>query len=194
MPYYVAPRKAMQLLGVSEKTLRNWEGQGKISAIRTPSGQRRYNVEEYVRRSGKDERAVILYARVSSHKQKEDLLRQVDFLQTRYSEGEIVKDIGGGLNFKRKGLIAILGRVLQGDIKQIIVCHQDRLARFGVELIRWICEQNSCELLVLNRTELSPEREMLEDVLAIIHVFSSRLYGLRKYKNKIKEDKDLPGI
>ena len=194
MSYYVAPRKAMQLLGVSEKTLRNWEEQGKIKAIRTPSGQRRYDVEEYVRRQGKDNRATILYARVSSHKQKQELQRQADFLQSQFPEGELVKEVGGGLNFKRKGLISILGRVLQGDIQRVIVCHQDRLARFGVELIRWMCEQNSCELLVLSRTELSPEREMLEDVLAIIHVFSCRLYGLRKYKNKIKEDSDLPRI
>jgi len=184
----------MQLLGVSEKTLRNWEAQGKIETIRTPSGQRRYNVEDYIRRHGKDDRAIILYARVSSHKQKEDLQRQADFLLVQFPEGEIVKDIGGGLNYKRKGLLSVLGRVLQGDVKRIVACHQDRIARFGVELIRWMCEQNSCELLVLSRTELSPEREMLEDVLAIIHVFSCRLYGLRKYKNQIKEDQDLPRI
>lgn len=194
MSYYVAPRKAMQLLGVSEKTLRNWEEKGSIKSVRTPSGHRRYDVEEYIRRQGKDCRAVILYARVSSAKQKEDLLIQADFLQSQYPNGEIVKEIGGGLNYKRKNLLSILGRILQGDVKQLIVCHQDRLARFGVELIKWICEQNACELLVLSRTELSPEREMLEDVLAIIHVFSCRLYGLRKYKAQIKEDKSLPRI
>lgn len=182
----------MQLLGVSEKTLRNWEEAGKIKTIRTPTGHRRYDVEDYIRRQGRDNRATILYARVSSHKQKEDLQRQADFLQTQFPEGELVKDIGGGLNFNRIGLISVLGRVLQGDIKRVIVCHSDRLARFGGELIRWMCEQNSCELVVLSRTELSPEREMLEDVLAIIHVFSCRLYGLRKYKNQIKEDPSLP--
>lgn len=194
MSYYVPPRKAMQLLGVSEKTLRNWEAQGKIETVRTPSGQRRYNVEDYIRRHGKDDRAVVLYARVSSHKQKEDLQRQADFLKAQFPEGEVIKEIGGGLNYKRKGLLSVLGRVLSGDVKQIVACHQDRIARFGVELIRWLCEQNSCELLVLSRTELSPEREMLEDVLAIIHVFSFRLLALRKYKNQIKEDKDLPRI
>ncbi len=192
MPEYVSPKKAMQLLGVSERTLRYWEADGKIGAIRTPSGHRRYDVEAYLRSKGKDNRATILYSRVSSYKQRSDLERQVSYLQSQFPKGETVKEIGGGLNFRRKGLLAILGRVLSGDVRQVVVSHQDRLARFGVELIRWICEQNACELLVLSRSDLSPEREMVEDVLAIIHIFSCRLYGLRKYKSKIKEDSDLP--
>ncbi|MEG3979085.1 IS607 family transposase, partial [Microcoleus sp. herbarium8] len=103
------------------------------------------------------------------------------------------KDIGGGLNFKRKALLSLLGQVMSGDISTIVVGHQDRLARFGGDLIKWICEQNDCQLLVLSRSELSPEREMVEDILAIIHVFSCRLYGLRKYKSAVKEDPSLPG-
>lgn len=182
----------MQVLGVSERTLRYWEAGGKVSAIRTPSGHRRYDVESYLRTKGKDRRAIILYSRVSSYKQREDLERQSSFLATQFPAGETVKEIGRGLNFKRKGLIAILGRVMSGDVKQIVVSHPDRLARFGVELIGWMCEQNGCELLVLSRTDLSPEREMVEDILAIVHVFSCRLDGLRKYKSKIKEDSDLP--
>jgi putative resolvase len=105
----------------------------------------------------------------------------------------LFKDIGGGLNFKRKGLLALLGQVLSGDIGEIVVGHQDRLARFGVDLIRWFCEQKDCKLVVLCRTDLSDDRELVNDILAIIHVFSCRLYGLRKYKSAIKEDSSLPG-
>lgn len=74
----------------------------------------------------------------------------------------------------------------------VVVAHKDRLARFGFDLFQWLCEQNRCELVVLNETNLSPEQEMVEDVLAILHCFSSRLYGLRKYKSQIKEDQDIP--
>lgn len=81
---------------------------------------------------------------------------------------------------------------MHGDVRQVVVTHSDRLARFGVELIKWLCEQHDCQLVVLSRTDLSPERELVEDLLAIIHVFSCRIYGLRKYKTQIKEDKDLP--
>ncbi|MEG4633686.1 IS607 family transposase [Microcoleus sp. AR_TQ3_B6] len=192
MTRYVTPREACKLLSVSEKTLRNWDEAGKIKTIRTPSNQRRYDIDS-VFSNGFDSRITALYCRVSSAKQKEDLNRQISYLQGIYPQGQVFKDIGGGLNFKRKSLLALLGQVLSGDISQIVVCHQDRLARFGCDLIKWICEQNDCKLVVLSRTELSPEREMVEDILAIIHVFSCRLYGLRKYKSTIKEDPSLPG-
>jgi predicted site-specific integrase-resolvase len=89
-------------------------------------------------------------------------------------------------------MLALLGQVLSGDVRMVVIAHKDRLARFGFDLFRWLCEQNRCELVVLNETSLSPEREMVEDLLAILHGFSSRLYGLRKYKTQVKEDPDLP--
>ena len=70
----------------------------------------------------------------------------------------------------------------------VVVCHKDRLARFGVELIQWLCERQGCQLVVLQPSDLSPEREMVEDLLAIINIFSRRLYGLRKYKQPIRQD------
>ncbi|BDA66292.1 hypothetical protein CAL7716_004580 [Calothrix sp. PCC 7716] len=76
----------------------------------------------------------------------------------------------------------------------VVVANKDRLCRFGFDLISWIADRSGCKILVLNNHVLSPEREMLEDVLAIIHVFSCKLYGLRKYKQKIKEDSDLPSL
>ncbi len=191
MTKYVTPRKACEILQVSEKTLRNWELADKISAIRTPSNQRRYDIDS-VLGTGHN-RVIAIYARVSSYKQREDLERQVSYLQNLYPQAKVFKDIGGGLNFKRKALLALLGQVMSGKISTIVVGHQDRLARFGGDLIKWVCEQNNCQLMVLSRNELSSEREMVEDILAIIHIFSCRLYGLRKYKSTIKEDSSLPG-
>lgn len=138
-----------------------------------------------------ENRAVVLYARVSSRAQQPDLNRQVAALSSLYPNAEIVSEVGGGLNFRRKKLLALLERVFKGDVRMVVVAHKDRLARFGFDLFRWLCEQNRCELVVLNETSLSPEREMVEDIASILHCFSSRLYGLRKYKSAIKEDQDL---
>ncbi|MGL5195238.1 MAG: IS607 family transposase [Chroococcales cyanobacterium] len=192
MARYVKPKEAAEILGVHERTLRRWDEDGSIETIRTPAGQRRYNVESYAAKSGSDKRKVVIYARVSSRAQQPDLTRQVAALSNLYPEAEIVAEIGGGLNFKRKKMLALLGQVLSGDVRMVVVAHKDRLARFGFDLFRWLCEQNRCELVVLNETSLSPEREMVEDILAILHCFSSRLYGLRKYKTQVKEDPDLP--
>jgi predicted site-specific integrase-resolvase len=137
-------------------------------------------------------KTTVLYCRVSSAKQKDDLNRQADYLQSLFPTGIVYKEIGSGLNYKRKVLISILDEILSGNVGQLVVTYKDRLARFGVEIIEWLLSKNNCQLVVLNRSDLSPEREMVEDILAIIHVFSCRLYGLRKYKNQIKTDENLP--
>ena len=187
---YVTPKVAAEQLGVHFRTLVRWEKEGKIQAIKTPSGQRRYDVQSYTAKSGS--RSTVIYARVSSRAQQPDLNRQIAKIANLYPDAEIVSEIGGGLNFKRKKLLALLERVMQGTVGRIIIAHKDRLARFGFDLYRWLCEQHGCEIVVLNETSLSPEAEMVEDILAILHCFSSRLLALRKYKSQVKEDPDLP--
>ncbi len=189
MPY-IPSREAVKRLGVCAHTLRRWADAGRIPHIRTPTGQRRYDVDAYLR--GDTPPVVVAYARVSSHKQRDDLERQVAFLRGRYPEAEIVTDIGGGLNWKRKGLVALLERLRGGAKLRLVVAHKDRLARFGFELLEWLVEANGGDVVVLGHTDASPERELTEDLLAVIHTFSCRLHGLRRYRRQIKEDPNLP--
>lgn len=193
MPNYVPARVATAKLGVTLATLLRWEQAGLIQTVKTPKGQRRYDIDSVIAAGANtgDTRAVILYCRVSSHSQKLDLAQQAEFLKSRYPKAELITEVGSGLNFKRKKFLAILERVLSGDVRMVIVAHRDRLCRFGFDLVSWFASRSKCEILVLNQTNLSPEREMVEDVLAIIHVFSSRLYGLRKYKQSIQADPEL---
>ncbi|MDB9446880.1 IS607 family transposase [Anabaena sp. CS-542/02] len=186
---HVTPKEAAKILGVHVSSLRRWENEGKLKAIRTPGGQRRFILEE-VEKIGGIPRTIktICYGRVSTHSQQDDLQRQLEHLRTRYPEAEIISEVGSGLNFKRKKFLAILERIIDGDIQRIVVAHPDRLVRFGFELVRWLCTKFECELVVLNDRKLSPEQELVQDMLSIIHCFSSRLYGLRKYKSIIKED------
>ena len=190
MPY-IPGRKAAVQLGIHQNTLRRYSDEGRIQTIRTASGQRRYDVDAFVRESA--DAVVVCYCRVSSAKQREDLVRQVCFMRERYPNAEIVCDIGGGLNFRRKGLVSILERLHRGDKLRIVVAHRDRLARFGVELIQWLAEQNGDGVLVLNNADYSPEQELTQDILAILHTFSCRLHGLRRYKDAIKADSGLSG-
>ena len=113
-------------------------------------------------------------------------------MRERYPDAEIVRDVGSGLNFRRKGLLAILERLHQGDKLRIVVAYRDRLARFGTELIETLLERNGGELVVLNQRDLSPEEELTADLLVILTVFGARVSGLRRYHKEIKEDKALP--
>ena len=133
----------------------------------------------------------LCYCRVSSRKQRGDLERQVSYLRELYPSAEIVRDIGSGRNYKRKGFRALVDRCLRGDKFQLVIAHRDRLARFGIELLQYMVEQNGGELVVLDETVHSPAEELTADLLNILHVFSCRMHGLRRYRAEIKEDKSL---
>ena len=189
MAKYLSGRKAAAQLGMHQNTLRRYADAGKIPTIKTAGGQRRYDVDAYAR--GARDSALVCYCRVSSSKQREDLARQVEFMRGKYPSADIITDIGGGLNWRRKGLITLLERLHGGDKLTIVVAHRDRLARFGFDLIQWLVERNGGQIVVLGNRDYSPEQELTEDILAILHTFSCRLHGLRRYKDAIKAD---PGI
>jgi predicted site-specific integrase-resolvase len=132
----------------------------------------------------------VCYCRVSSAGQKDDLQRQVEYMSTKYPGFEIITEIASGLNFHRKKLQAILRSTLQNEIETVVVAHRDRLARFGYPLIQFIFQQQGVELLCDDEDDhKSKEEELVEDILAIITVFSSRVYGARKYKKGHKNTK-----
>ena len=192
---FVKLNKAVELLGLHPNTLRRFADNGTIEAIKTPGGQRLYNVASY---TGKSKLPVtICYCRVSSSKQRADLDSQIAYMRGLYPQAEVITDIASGLNYKRKGLKALLGRAMSGDKLTIVVAHKDRLARFGVELIEWVLQSNGSQLVVLNQSISDPQRELTEDLLAIIHIFSCRLYGqsvgrvsrpARYTNNKVQQD------
>jgi len=184
MKYYTS-REASKILGVHPNTLRKWADHGDIESIRTVSGQRRYCLDKYSQVTSSDR--VVCYCRVSSSKQRDDLARQVEYMQANYPEAEIIKDIGSGLNFKRRGLKAILERAMSGERITLVVAYRDRLARFGYELIKQIVERSSGKLVVQNEITLSPTEELTRDLRSIIHVFSGRLPELRNYQKPITE-------
>jgi putative resolvase len=91
------------------------------------------------------------------------------------------------MNFKRKKFLKIMDAIANGEISKLLVAHKDRLVRFGFDYFEHLAITNGCEIVVVNQESLSPQQEMVEDLMAIIHTFSCRLYGLRKYKKDIKK-------
>jgi predicted site-specific integrase-resolvase len=91
------------------------------------------------------------------------------------------------MNFKRKKFLALLERIEGGEVAQLIIAHKDRLVRFGFDFFEHFAQRHGCKIVVANQRSLSPQQEMVEDLMAIVDCFSSRLYGLRSYKKKIKE-------
>lgn len=186
-----SPKELASLYNVSTETLRLWAKDGKIKCSRTSGGHHRYTAPQTSQNI--DPLVNIIYARVSSVKQKNDLERQVHYLRERYPHHTIIKDIGSGINFKRKGLKTILDLLLKGSLGEVVVAHRDRLVRFGFELFEYLFKLKGCVLTVLdNEEDKEPATQLSEDLLAIITVFSSKYYGSRKYNTKSKKGKDLP--
>lgn len=98
---------------------------------------------------------------------------------------EVIKDLGSGMNYNKKGLKDLIGRLCNQEIGRLVVTHKDRLLRFGAELVGSICEHVGCEVVVVNSSEETTyEEDLTRDVLEIITVFSARLYGSRSHKNR----------
>lgn len=195
---FVNPTEACKILGVHPRTLMQWDKNKQIEVIRTPGGKRLYNVNKYISNNVNIEQTDtnvnkrnICYCRVSTHGQKEDLKRQIEFMKKKYPTYELIKDIGSGLNFKHKGLSKIIDYALIGEINELVIAYKDRLCRFGYELIEYIITKSSNgKIIVLNEQDLSPTEEMTKDLVSIINIFSSRINGLRKYKKNIIEKID----
>jgi predicted site-specific integrase-resolvase len=183
-------------VGVSVKTLQKWDRMGVLPAKRTITNRRYYTDEDLAAALRlprvQKERLTVAYCRVSSQAQKPDLANQRRVLEAFCTQRNIEVDewmleVGGGLNFKRKQFLSLVDAILEGQVERVILAHQDRLARFGYQLLVHLCETHQCELLVMNTEELSPEQELVQDLITITHCFSSRLYGLRNYRKALKK-------
>jgi putative resolvase len=177
--------EAARLLGASVVTLRKWESTGELlPARKTKGGTRYYSVSDLLE-SNTAESPTICYARVSSHDQKNDLIRQQEMLEAYCAakgwRSTTIRDLGSGLNYRKKGLHELLTLILNKNIKRLVLTHKDRLLRFGAELVFALCELKG---IIHQGEQPSFEEELAQDVLEIITVFSARLYGSRSHKNK----------
>ena len=184
---------AAKLLGTTPGQLRKWEANGELlPARKTQGGTRYYAIADLFGRSAAaspEEPLTVCYARVSSHDQKADLDRQQAALEaycaTKGCRTRVIRDLGSGMNYRKKGLQELLELILHRRLERLVITHQDRLLRFGAELVFRLCELQGIEIVILHQGEQpSFEEELAQDVLEIITVFSARLYGSRSHQSK----------
>ena len=206
MKYYSIGQFA-KAIGKTTKTLRNWDKNGKLKPVRVEdTGYRYYSQEQLdhflgLKLEKQINKKIIGYCRVSSHKQKDDLERQIENVKTyMYAKGyqfEIITDIGSGINYNKKGLNQIIDMVTNSEVEKIVVLYKDRLIRFGYELIENLCNKFGTIIEIIDNTEKTEQQELVEDLVQIVTVFSCRLQGKRANKAKkmikelIEDDKDI---
>ena len=193
MKYY-SSKKVTEILGVTAQTLRNWDKEGKLKPSYVKSNGYRYYSEDSIlsytqERKTKKNLNVIGYARVSSKKQSDDLERQVNnlrtYLDSKYTDYEIITDIGSGINYTKPGLKKLIEKINRKEVDLIVVLYKDRLLRFGFELVEYFAELNNVKIEVLDKIDKNQDQELVEDLVQIITVFSCKIQG--KIKTKTKE-------
>ena len=185
-------------VGVSISTLQRWDRTNVLKSRRTPTNQRYYTDEDLnkvlnLEEETESKRKNVGYCRVSTQGQKHNLENQKEFVSVySLSHGvildEIYTDIGSGLNYKRQNWNKLLKQVEANEVDKIYITYKDRFVRFGYEWFEEFCTSHGTEIVVLNQKQTSPEEELTEDLLAILHVFSARSYNLRKYKTEINKE------
>jgi predicted site-specific integrase-resolvase len=205
MEEFLPSKKVCEILGVHPRSLYVWEAKKIIETIRTPGGKRLYNVKKYLLEQERnieknkinfkniknknqiediiDNKQKIIYARVSSLGQADDLTRQINKLQHAYPEYLLIKDIGSGMNMNRKGLRKIIDLAIKGMLDEVVVVHKDRLCRFGYELITdLITKYSNGKITIMeSKEDKEPKEELVEDVLQIMNIFVAKFNGMRKY-------------
>jgi len=180
-------------LGVHIETIRRWDRDGKIKAVRTTGGHRRFELNQVKamldNEKLKDKKITVIYARVSTPNKKDDLNRQIErlesFCMAKGWEYKTISDIGSGINYNKKGLQKLIEMIISNQIKRVVINYKDRLVGFGYELIEKICNLKGVEIVVVSSDESKTfQQEMVEDILSILTVFSAKLYGSRSHKNK----------
>ena len=185
-------------VGVSISTLQRWDRTNVLKSKRTPTNQRYYTDEDLnkvlnLEAETKSKRKNVGYCRVSTQSQKHNLENQQEFVSIySLSNGvildEIYTDIGSGLNYKRQNWSKLLKQVEANEIDKIYITYKDRFVRFGYEWFEEFCASHGTEIIVLNQKQTSPEEELTEDLLSILHVFSERNHELRRYKTEINKE------
>ena len=197
------PKDFAELLNVSVKTLQRWDRDKILVAKRTPTDRRYYTYDQYLEFKGvsndSNTKKKIIYTRVSTNNQKDDLKNQVKLLlDFANAKGiiidEVIEDIGSGLNYNRKKWNKLIEHCMENKIDSIMVTHKDRFIRFGYEWFERFLGKYDVKIIVVNNETLSPNEELVQDIISILHVFSCKIYGMRKYKKKIEEDEEIAKI
>lgn len=192
--------EVLKILNVSRVTLTSYVKKGKLKVIKKPNGTYDYDEKSVYNLAGQDIRKNIIYCRVSSNKQKKDLIRQINFIEKycknkNISTYEIYYEIASGIDLDRKEFSRVLDEVLNGKVKYLFISNKDRLTRLSFLTLEAIFEKFGTKIIVVNdelkksNKDDGNDKEIYEELISLMHYFSTKMYSSRRKKDltKLKE-------
>ena len=191
--------KVLKILNISRQTLVKYVKNGDIRVVMQTNRQYDYNEEDVYRKAGLSENRVsVVYARVSTPKQKRDLENQAETLINYCNANgvkvdKVYKDIASGMNFDRKQFRSMLEDVLNYRISSIYITYKDRFSRISFDMFERLFLEYNCKIIVINKIESTAEddeKEVFSDIISMLHCFAMKMYSRRRKKKMelIKED------
>ncbi len=194
----VKAKEVLKILQVSRQTLTTYVKNGSLIVQKKSNGYYDYDEDSVLKKAGiTPERKVVVYARVSTQKQKADLQNQIDTItkyanNNGYSVSKVYSDIASGISYDRGQFIELLNDIIARKIKTVFVENKDRLTRVSFNMWKDLFKQFGCDLVAINdvvnpKTE---EAEIFSDIISLLHCFAMKMYSQRR-KNKlriVKED------
>lgn len=189
--------EVLSMLGISRVTLCRYVKLGKIRVVELPNGYYSYNKEDVYKLKGLDvKRKKVIYARVSTSKQKKELENQIETItayvnKNGYGIDEVYSDIASGMNLDRKGFTKLLSAVMANEIDEVFISYKDRLAHLDFDLVSRLFSQYGTKIAVINSSDnKSAEEELFEDLMSVIHSFSMKAYSKRRLTKRLLEGQD----
>ena len=184
--------KVLKILHISRQTLVQYVKKKEIRVISLPNGTYDYNDDDVYRKAGLAyERMHVVYARVSTAKQKKDLVNQEQTLISYCNKNGIkvnksYKDVASGMNFNRKQFKLLLDDILSYKVAKLYITYKDRLSRISFDMFQRLFAEFGCEIVVINDSEdKSDEAEIFEEIISVLHCFAMKMYSKRR-KRKLE--------
>ena len=193
-------KEVLKILKVTRPTLTSYVKNGKIRAVLQPNNFYEYNEDDVLKLAGlSTSRKAVIYARVSTQRQKRDLQNQIETIRqyanaNGYVIDAVFSDIASGLSYDRASFIDMLTKIISHEIKIVFVANKDRLTRVSFGMWKDLFAKFNCELKTINEDEMTAseneEKEIFSDIISLLHCFAMRMYSSRRKKKitLVKED------
>ena len=190
-------KDVLRILNITRPTLCIYVKKGKVKVTKKHNGHYDYDAKSVYELVADKKRYNVIYARVSTKKQKKQLDSQIKFINDYCVSKNVIvdkvfRDISSGMTLDRKEFNDLMDLVVSYKIDTIFISNKDRLSRTSYSTVYELFNKFGVTIVSINDIGINKtdEKELVEDIISLLHSFAMKTYSKRKKKkfNIISED------